>query len=94
MRKSYNKKSLIADLSNQTGLSANYSKKLFEDYIQIIIDNICDGELKIKNFGVFKILKKAERIGRNPKTNKEYLIKSRKSLSFKPSKKLIEYLND
>ena len=45
--------------------------------------------LSISNIGSFKIKKKNERIGRNPKTKEEHLIKSRKVISFKKSNKLV-----
>ena len=43
-------------------------------------------ETNIKNFATFKIINKADRIGRNPKNKKIYKIKARKSLSFITSK--------
>ena len=46
-------------------------------------------DLSINNIGSFKIKKKNERIGRNPKTKEEYIIKSRRVISFKKSTKLV-----
>ena len=37
---------------------------------------------------------KDKRIGRNPKTNKPYLISARKSVSFIPSRNLLKKLNN
>ena len=53
-----------------------------------MIDNIKRDSLYLKNFGVFKILNKKERVGRNPKTKKEYIISARKTIKFKVSKKM------
>ena len=47
----------------------------------------------MKNIGTFKLLLKKERIGRNPKTKKEIIIKQRKSVSFTVSKNLSDLLN-
>lgn len=90
---SCNKFVLIKDLSISTGFSLNYSKKLTNDFIKILITNIKSGNCNLKNIGSFKIIKKNQRIGRNPKTKQEYIIASRKSISFVPSKKIIEKLN-
>ena len=70
--KSLKKKDLVNNLSLKTGFSLNYSKKVVNDFIEIIIKNIKSGELILKNFGSFKVIKKNERIGRNPKTKKNF----------------------
>ena len=91
--KSLKKRDLVNNLSLKTGFSLNYSKKVVNDFIEIIIQNIKSGELILKNFGSFKVIKKNERIGRNPKTKKKFLISSRKTISFIPSKKISDNLN-
>ena len=87
-KKNFTKENLINDLSKRTGYSLNFSKKIINDLINIIIENIKGGNLKLKNLGSFKIIKKKERLGRNPKTKEEFLISSRKSISFTPAKKI------
>ncbi len=93
-KKNYTKQDLINDISENTGFSLSFSKKLVNDLINIIIDNIKKGDFILKNIGSFKIIDKKERIGRNPKTGKEFIISSRKSLSFTPSKKITQNLNE
>ena len=88
-----NKFVLIKNLSTATGFSANYSKKIINDFIEILIMCIKSGNCNLKNIGSFKIIKKNQRIGINPKTKKEYVIDSRKSISFAPSKKILQKLN-
>ena len=88
MYKNFNKQDIINHLSNKTGYSINLSKKLINDFIDIIIINIRDGNLNLKNIGSYKLIHKNERIGRNPKTKEEFIISSRKSIRFIPSKKL------
>jgi len=87
------KKDLIKDITFNTGLSSNVSKKIFNDLVNILIQNIKKGSLVLKNVGSFKIIEKKERIGRNPKTKEEFIISARKTVSFTPSKKIIENLN-
>ena len=83
---------LIKRLSEKTGYSKNYSKKLLEDFLKILTDQIVLGGFNLKNVGVFKIIHKNERIGRNPKTKKEYIISSRKVVIFNPSRKITNNL--
>jgi nucleoid DNA-binding protein len=80
-------------LSRKTGFSILLSKKLINNLIDTIILNIKNDNFNFKNLGRFKLLNKNKRIGRNPKTMKEFIIEPRKSISFKPSSKLLEILN-
>ena len=89
----FKKINLINNLSEKTGFSASICKKLVDDLLMVIIKNIKTNNLNLKNFGTFKIINKRERIGRNPKSNKAFIISARKSLSFYASKKLLITLN-
>ena len=85
------KADLAKNLSIKTGLSFNYSKKIIDDIIHIILSNLKKGNLSLKNVGSFKKITKKERMGRNPKTKEEFIISSRKSITFKPSNKIKIY---
>ncbi len=93
MSKNLTKIQIIQNLRKKSGFSINLSKKLINDLIDVLILNIVNNKLSLKNIGSFKLLNKKERIGRNPKTKKEFVINSRKSLSFIASKKLLSFLN-
>tara|TARA_X000001036_G_scaffold281467_1_gene261375 strand:- start:756 stop:1049 length:294 start_codon:yes stop_codon:yes gene_type:complete len=89
----YTKNNFINELSKKTGFSKSISKKIINDLLEILIMNISTGKFVLKNIGTFKLLKKKERVGRNPKTQEEFIIKSRKSLTFIVSKHLSSLLN-
>ena len=92
-KKNITKIEITKILSQKTGLSSLYSKKILNDLIQIIIKQVKDNNLILKNIGTFKIISKNERIGRNPKTKEQFLIKKRKSISFISSKNLRKIIN-
>ncbi len=92
-KKNITKKEITKILSEKIGLSSLYSKKIVNDLIQIIIKQIKNNNLILKNIGTFKIISKNERIGRNPKTKEQFLIKKRKSISFISSKNLTKIIN-
>ena len=94
MKNKIKKIDLVKKLSSEIGFSSKYSQKLLDDLIHIIKKQIKKKKVTIKHIGTFKLLNKKERIGRNPKTGKEFLIKSRKVVSFIPSKNFNTYLND
>ena len=58
-----------------------------------IIKEINKGNFGLKNIGIFKIIYKKERLGRNPKTGEDFIISKRNSISFKPSKNLTKSIN-
>ena len=84
---------IYKNLSKETGFSELLSKKLIDDLINIICHDIRNNDLNIKNLGSFKVLKKKQRVGRNPKTGQNYLIKERNTVSFYSSKSLLKQLN-
>ena len=92
-KKNFKKEELIKNLSEKTGYSFQLSKKLINDLIAAILDTIKTSGLNLKNIGSIKTILKKERLGRNPKTKEEFIIKSRKSISFFASKKLLDKLN-
>ena len=89
----FTKKDISKKIELKTGLSNLYINEIIDDFIDIIKNTTKQEKLNIKNFGVFKIIKKKERLGRNPKNKKIYKIKARKSLSFIPSKELNKNMN-
>ena len=91
--KNVKRNELIQDISNSTGFSLNFSKKLLYDLINIFTQNIKTGNFILKNIGVFKIIDKKKRIGRNPQTGEEFIIKARNSVKFKPAKKILSIIN-
>ena len=88
------KKDISKKINSKIGLSALYINKVTDDLISILKDLIKIKEINIKNFGTFKTINKNERIGRNPKNKKIYLITARKSLSFITSKKFNDKINN
>ena len=85
---------IIKNLSKETGYSINFSKKIINELIGIIFENLKKDNISLKGLGSFKKISKRERIGRNPKTKEEFLISARKTISFKPSKKLSDVLKN
>lgn len=81
------------ELSSKKGYSLNLSKKILNNLLESIIFCIKEDDLILKNIGVFKILNKKERVGRNPSTKETFTISSRKSLSFIPAKRLSKIIN-
>ena len=84
---------LSKEISNLTGFSGLYSKKIIDDLITVLVNLVEKDNFNLKNIGTFKLINKKERIGRNPKTLEKFKISARKSISFLPSSKLIKNIN-
>ena len=80
---------LAKQISIEFGIAYSTVYKKIDNILEIWSNEMIISDLSISNFGSFKINKKNERIGRNPKTKEELLIKSRKVISFKKSNKLV-----
>jgi len=88
-----------ADLANavyrEIGLSLSESTQLVDSVIDEICEALANGDMvKLSSFGTFKLRRKKERVGRNPKTGVEVPISPRTVLSFNASNILKQKVND
>tara|TARA_Y100000996_G_C22379039_1_gene584286 strand:+ start:59 stop:361 length:303 start_codon:yes stop_codon:yes gene_type:complete len=89
------KKEIINSIYMQIGFSKKISETLLEDIFEIILKNIIKyKKVKISKFGTFTLRRKAQRIGRNPRTKESKIISERNVILFKPSKDFKKYIND
>lgn len=86
----------IADaIHSKAGFSKSDATLLLNQVIESSIQILQQYKsLKVSNFGSFKCVHKKSRIGRNPNTKKEFLISSRETILFRPSRKLKKLVNE
>ena len=93
-KKAITKAIFINHLNETIGLSKRECQIFFETFLEILMDSLKkQSDVKLVNFGIFKVKKKKERIGRNPKTKVEVLIKKRNVVKFKASDFLLNTIN-
>ena len=86
VKQNFTRKDLSNNIFKSIGFSKNFSSKIIDSFFEILINHIIKfNKVKISSFGTFEVIKKRERIGRNPKTKEEAKISSRKIVKFKPS---------
>jgi integration host factor subunit alpha len=88
-----------ADLSTavyrEIGLSLSESTQMVDAVLEEISAGLAEGlSVKLSSFGTFKLRRKKERIGRNPKTGVEVPITPRTVLSFNASNSLKQSVNN
>ena len=95
MKKNITRDDIAEAINIEFGLSKKDCLDVVNDIIEDIVIGLQNKQLvKIHNFGTFKLRKKKSRVGRNPKTNEEFIINERNVITFKPSKKVLRYLNN
>ena len=83
------RETIAKQISIEFGIAYSTVYKKIDKILEIWSNEMINSDLSINYIGSFKINQKKERIGRNPKTKEEHLIKSRKVISFKKSNKLL-----
>ena len=94
MRINLTKHEIVNSIFMQIGYSKKISETLLEDFFDIILQSLKKNKkVKIAKFGTFELRRKKSRIGRNPKTKENVMIKERNVLLFKASKSFLNYIN-
>ena len=94
-KKNLTRKDLSNIIHKNLGFSKNISGNLINDVFDVLISSLkTENYVKISSFGTFKVLKKKERLGRNPKTKEKTIIAARKVVTFKASKILKTKINE
>ena len=83
------KADIVRLIAQGTGLTKTDTAAVVDGFIDAVIESLERGEhIEIRGFGTFKVVERAPRTGRNPRTGSEVKISSRKAPTFKPSKEL------
>ena len=90
---SITKSDIANNIAFGTCISKKDSKKIITSLVSLIVINSNKNDLKLAKFGTFKRKITVERVGRNPKTGQEYIIKQRKKIRFYPSSKIKKFFN-
>lgn len=81
-------------VSKETEWTKKDSEEAINAVVKVITNALVAGEkLSIVGFGTFEVAERAERQGRNPKTNETITIAACKAPKFKPAKALKELIN-
>jgi len=88
------KAEILQSIMEQIGITKNQSSAVTESLLEIIKRTLASGEdVLISGFGKLCVNEKAERRGRNPATEKEMMLSSRRVVTFKCSGKLKKKIN-
>ena len=94
IKKNISRENIADTINKEFGFSRKECLEIVNDIFDIIIEGLqSTGFVKIHNFGTFTMKKKSSRVGRNPKTKEEVMIQDRFVVTFKASKKILNFIN-
>jgi Bacterial nucleoid DNA-binding protein len=87
-----------AELINHLAQECKLTQAASKDAIEVLVKKILktlkkEGRFALHGIGVFEVVKRKKRMGRNPKTNEPVVIKAHKAVKFKMAKALKETVN-
>ena len=76
-------------IAEGTGLTKTDTAAVADAFIESVVEALeREDHIEIRGFGTFRVVERAPRTGRNPRTGAEVKIAGRKAPIFKPSKEL------
>lgn len=69
------KSDIVDIISTSTGLSKLETDAVVKGFLDTVIAALKEGQtIELRGFGSFKVVKRAQRVARNPKTNEEVIV--------------------
>jgi len=84
------KKKLIQQISQNRNLHPNDVRNVIQAFLDAMTDSLSIGDrLEFRDFGVFEVVERKQKIGRNPKNAAvPIVIPARRAVKFTPGKKM------
>ncbi len=89
-KKTITKKNLINSISQEKGIHPNDVRSVIQAFLDKMTERLADGDrLEFRDFGVFEVVERRQKIGRNPKNaSVPIVIPARRAVKFTPGKKM------
>ncbi|MDR1309803.1 MAG: HU family DNA-binding protein [Deltaproteobacteria bacterium] len=89
------KAELITQVAKESEITKVQAQKALESVISSVVRSLKkDGRFPVFGLGVFEVVKRPKRKGRNPRSGETLIIKAHKAVKFKPAKVLKETINN
>ncbi len=81
------KADIVDVISANTGISKIKTEVVVKGFLETVIESMKKGEtIELRGFGSFKVVERAQRVARNPKTNQEVTVPAQRVPVLKISK--------
>ncbi len=90
------KRDLVMRIAEETGLIQQDVYAVIQKTLDYVTESLAEGKnVELRNFGVFEVRERKQRIGRNPNRPEQVVtIPSRKVVKFKPGKVMKQHVAD
>ena len=89
------KKDLVKEVAARTGFDIASVKHILQTMFDAMSQGLAeDGNIEIRNFGIFKVKHTPARKARNPKTSEIIMVPPKRHISFKPGQLMKEKINE
>ena len=89
------KADMVDIISSSTGLTKVETEAVVNGFMETVIDAMKRNEhIELRGFGTFKVVKRAPRVARNPKTNEEIQVPAQHVPVLKMSKDFRDAVNE
>lgn len=89
------KKDLVDRISEDSGVKRVAVKKIVQQFLDEIVKELGDGNrLEFRDFGVFEIRERADRVAQNPKTMEKVHVPRKRTVKFKIGRLMKDRLFD
>lgn len=89
-----NKSELVAAMVAKSGLAKKDAEKALKAFEEAVTEELqAGGKVQLVGFGTFEVTRRAEREGRNPKTEEKIIIPATNAPKFKAGKALKDAVN-
>ncbi len=94
--KTITKKNLINGISQEKGIHPNDVRSVIQAFLDKMTNCLSEGDrLEFRDFGVFEVVQRKQKIGRNPKNaSVPIVIPARKAVKFTPGKKMKKQIEE
>lgn len=90
------KKELVQLIAQKKGVHPNEVKEVVQLFLDFITDSLAKGDrIEFRDFGVFEVVLRKQKVGRNPKNaDVPIIIPPRKAVKFTSGKRMKELVED
>ncbi|MDR1959314.1 MAG: integration host factor subunit beta [Planctomycetaceae bacterium] len=89
------KKEIVKTISEEIGLTQLKTKEIVQKTFDTIIKTLAEErKIELRNFGVFKVKRRAARKARNPVTGEEVNVEEKYVITFKPGKEMEQQVRE
>ena len=93
--KTITKKILVDRIATKHNLQRTAVKNVLQDFLDQIVEELGEGNrIEFRDFGVFEVKHRAARTAQNPKTLERVPVPAKRSVRFKPGRRMREQMDE